>query len=276
MKWFKHMSDMLEDTWVQDVFMAQNGIAGYGFICGIYEIYACECKENPGDWITIPMSTITRKLRLSSSKVERWLNDCSTTGKLSFEIVLREIRIKIPKMAELKDEWVSRKNKKLGSCSGVTPSKNKEERNKNNPPTPKGASGAFENFWKAYPKKVGKEAVIKTWKRKQLDPKFDEIMAGLMALKQSKQWTRDEGKYIPNPLTFINQGRWQDSIKVEISQPKQGNSRIARLLAARAIFNRFEPSVVIPREELETRPNMPDSIFHKGLRIVDSEYEPVA
>jgi len=118
---------MLEDPWVQDVFMAEYGIAGYGFICGIYEIYAKACKENPGSWINVPLSTITRKLRLSSAKVQRMLNDCAAEGKLSFEISLRDVRIKIPKMAELTDEWTARKNKKLGSDSGEThpPKKNK-------------------------------------------------------------------------------------------------------------------------------------------------------
>lgn len=134
MKWFKHMSDMLEDTWVQDVFMAEHGISGYGFLCGIFEIYAKECGTDPGEWVTIPMATITRKLRVSSTKVQRWLNDCSTAGKLSFEISLRELRICIPKMQALRDEWADRKNRELGSCSGVTPVK--EERRKKEEYTP--------------------------------------------------------------------------------------------------------------------------------------------
>lgn len=35
----------------------------------------------------------------------------------------------------------------------------------------------------------------------------------LSAIKQqcaSPQWTKDNGQYIPNPATWLNQGRWED------------------------------------------------------------------
>lgn len=126
MFWFKHKTNMLEDPWVQDVFMAEHGITAYGFLNGIYEIYGKECGSTPGDWITIPVTTITRKLRISAAKVERLLSDCSTAGKLSFEIVLRDVRIKIPKMLELRDEHTRKKTQSLRSDSGLTPAKEKE------------------------------------------------------------------------------------------------------------------------------------------------------
>ena len=120
MKWFKHMADMLDDPWVQDILMVEHGLSGYGFWCGILEIYSKECGTNPGDFVTIPMATITRKLRVSSAKVERWLHHCATYDKLSFEIILRDVRIKIPKILSMRDEWTSRPKTKIWSYSGVT------------------------------------------------------------------------------------------------------------------------------------------------------------
>lgn len=69
----------------------------------------------------------------------------------------------------------------------------------------------FDDFWKAYPKKVGKAAVYKAWKR--LSPNqelFDKIMSSLEWQKKSEQWTKSNGQFIPNPLTWINQGRWDN------------------------------------------------------------------
>ncbi len=213
-KWFKHMCDMLDDAWVQDVFMAEHGIAGYGFLCGIFEIYGKECGTDPGSWVTIPMATVARKLRVSSAKVERWLNDCATAGKLSFEISLRELRIYIPKMKELRDEWADRKSRELGSDSGVTPEEEERRKKKKEeipPLPPKGESVGFQKFWDAYPggvRKVNKSACEEKWKAKKLDAITEQIIQSVEKHKLTDQWMRDGGQYIPAPLVFINQDRW--------------------------------------------------------------------
>lgn len=69
----------------------------------------------------------------------------------------------------------------------------------------------FAEFWKAYPKKVGKASCLKAWKK--LKPNtglFNHIMVSLEAQKRTEQWQRDGGRFIPNPLTWLNQGRWDD------------------------------------------------------------------
>lgn len=69
----------------------------------------------------------------------------------------------------------------------------------------------FAEFWKAYPKKVGKAGCLKAWKKlKPTAELFDQIMATLETQKKSEQWTREGGRFIPNPLTWLNQGRWDD------------------------------------------------------------------
>jgi len=75
----------------------------------------------------------------------------------------------------------------------------------------------FDQFWHTYPKKVGKQATLKAWNRANgKRPPIDKILQALEAQKQSEQWTRDGGQYIPNPATWINQGRWDDELKVEL------------------------------------------------------------
>lgn len=74
----------------------------------------------------------------------------------------------------------------------------------------------FDAFWNAYPKKVGKGAAEKIFKK--LKPSGDLLQKMLDAIevqKQSDQWKRDNGQYIPNPATWLNQTRWEDSVGVE-------------------------------------------------------------
>jgi hypothetical protein len=66
----------------------------------------------------------------------------------------------------------------------------------------------FEDFWYKYPKKVGKQEAIKAWKKAK--PDILQVIDALNWQISSKQWQADNGKYIPNPATYLNQGRWED------------------------------------------------------------------
>lgn len=98
--------------------------------------------------------------------------------------------------------------------------------NRTEPTTPTSDAQAlqerrFAEFWKAYPKKVGKTSCLKTWKKlKPTAELFDHIMAALENQKRSEQWKREGGRYIPNPLTWLNQGRWDDE-PTEVSGSQQ-------------------------------------------------------
>jgi hypothetical protein len=69
----------------------------------------------------------------------------------------------------------------------------------------------FDEFWSLYPKKVGKQAAFNAWKRIKLSPDLtSKILSAVKAQKEWDQWRRDNGQYIPNPATWLNQGRWDD------------------------------------------------------------------
>lgn len=78
------------------------------------------------------------------------------------------------------------------------------------PKPPKGpADDRFDQFWQAYPKKVGKAAALKAWEKAK--PDLQAVLKALEWQKQSDQWRKDGGQYIPNPATWLNQGRWDDA-----------------------------------------------------------------
>jgi hypothetical protein len=71
-----------------------------------------------------------------------------------------------------------------------------------------------------YPRKVGKKAARAAWKK--LKPNAGLVDKILRAVEQQKgwqQWRQDEGRYIPNPATWLNQGRWDDQDTAQQSGP---------------------------------------------------------
>ena len=79
-------------------------------------------------------------------------------------------------------------------------------------------SESFNDFWKAYPKKVSKANALKAWKK--LKPNNDLVRKILYALekqKKSSQWQKDNGQFIPYPATWLNGRRWEDEQHEESS-----------------------------------------------------------
>ena len=79
----------------------------------------------------------------------------------------------------------------------------------------------FNEFWNLYPKKVGKEAARKSWNKVHPDQAlFNKIMQSIAEAKASEQWRKQNGQFIPNPATWLNQGRWDDVIESATEQRK--------------------------------------------------------
>lgn len=68
-------------------------------------------------------------------------------------------------------------------------------------------------FWQAYPKKVGKgEAEKRFMKIKPSKALLDTMLDAIETAKQSSQWKKENGQFIPNPATWLNQKRWEDEL----------------------------------------------------------------
>lgn len=72
-------------------------------------------------------------------------------------------------------------------------------------------SGVFDLFWKSWPsnsRKGGKSKCMEVWRRHKFDSCAAQIMAHLDAMKKSPDWRKDDGRFVPAPLTYLNQRRW--------------------------------------------------------------------
>lgn len=91
-----------------------------------------------------------------------------------------------------------------------------------NTPSEKQTDTCFEKFWELYPVKSGKKVCVQKWRAKNLNSIADKILKKVIEqLANDDAWRRG---FIPNPLTYINQERWEDeirSLKPNIVQFKQ-------------------------------------------------------
>ena len=95
----------------------------------------------------------------------------------------------------------------------------------------------FGEFWDLYPKKVGKASCLKAWKKlKPSEELYEHIMAALEEQRRSDQWQREGGRYIPNPLTWLNQGRWDDEPAEAVTIPAPTSGTGGTLAALRRMY----------------------------------------
>lgn len=85
--------------------------------------------------------------------------------------------------------------------------------NKTTPRIPPEGDAAFDRFWARYPRKQDKAKARRAWAKLAPDRALaDRIMAALEIQRRSESWTREGGRYIPMPSTWLNGRRWEDEL----------------------------------------------------------------
>ena len=130
-----------------------------------------------------------------------------------------------------RDNKISETNSKNGSLGGrgnkayeserkrnkATESEQKATKDKDKDKDKDNSASPFESFWAAYPRKVGKQAAKKAFSKVSVPVKT--LIDAVNSQKNSEQWRKDNGQYIPNPATWLNQGRWDDVLTEAGAQP---------------------------------------------------------
>jgi len=68
-------------------------------------------------------------------------------------------------------------------------------------------------FWEVFPRKAAKALAQKAFAK--LDPDADLLGRMVKAVerqKQTEQWHKNGGRFIPHPATWLHQQRWQDEL----------------------------------------------------------------
>ncbi len=94
----------------------------------------------------------------------------------------------------------------------------------------------FDEFWKSYPnrRKYNKKACRTKYGRiENIEQVHKDILNALEIHKKSKDWTKDNGEYIPAPLVYLNQERWK------LTDTRTEREVVADQLLAQNINNYF-------------------------------------
>lgn len=121
-----------------------------------------------------------------------------------------------------------------------------------------GALSVFDSFWSLYPKKKAKKACEQKWRALKLDSHIEQILEKLkQQIENDDQWLRG---YIPDPLTYLNQARWED----EIQQSKENQEAIKKEQAKKKAEEAHRIRIKAQEELARTREQLKPS---KEIRI---------
>lgn len=235
MEWFRHDSNANLDEKLQEVLL-DYGLEGYGLYWYCIELIV---GKTSADNITFELKhdarVIARNTGSSPQKVEEMMKRFisvglfeNNDGKITCMKVAKRLMSSAtsnPKMRHMIQDIKLQYDTAIDTMSHddimtssdfITAEENrieeirldKKEKTINN-------NSNFLDFWEWYPKKVGKDAAYKAWIK--LKPDYDLVVNALLWQRQSKQWQAEDGKYIPNPATYLNQGRWKDEAPTEVS-----------------------------------------------------------
>jgi len=74
----------------------------------------------------------------------------------------------------------------------------------------KGSRAGFEWFWSVYPKQIGKEEAYKAFCG--VTEPVNVLVEAVKRQKESLQWQKEGGRYIPNPTNWLTGKRWTDNL----------------------------------------------------------------
>lgn len=71
----------------------------------------------------------------------------------------------------------------------------------------------FAEFWSQYPKKKNKALAEKSWLK--IKPPIEQVLNSLIWQKETNDWKKSEGQFIPHPASYLNANGWLDEPIIE-------------------------------------------------------------
>lgn len=159
-------------------------------------------------WISITKKGLPAKryIKVNEGNLTMFFNDLSlknlTTGDLDFE---QQGIKKFDENKNINKENIEKENK------DTSPLISPEEK----------LNLLFACFWKVYPKKANKKDAFKAFKGiKDIEKVLPDIITDVEEKKQTKDWQKMNGQYIPYPASYLRGERWKDVNEVAEKQAK--------------------------------------------------------
>ena len=104
----------------------------------------------------------------------------------------------------------------------------------------------FDEFWRAYPNKKDKQKAMRAWSKHR--PDLKKVLSAVKTQSKSDQWTKEDGRFIPLPTTWLNGHRWEDELSNK-AEPMD------RLVIANELYKNDKEFYNLTKEEQNERIN---------------------
>lgn len=183
---------------------------------------AIDVLEAPDPESRSPDEEGARIVRLDEHRVWGWrvVNHAKYRAIRSEDDRAEQNRIAQQKWREKKKQRNDDNKQSKPSVSVISPSRGRgskqiQEADTLTPPCqPKASPSGFEDFWNAYPKRVGKGNAEKVWVKLKCNSLLPQILTCIRKAKSSQDWTKEAGQFIPHPATWLNRKGWEDEYSV--------------------------------------------------------------
>jgi hypothetical protein len=211
MKWFKHDSDASNDAKLKKLRL-KYGAQGYGIYWYCLELIARNVeKHNLTFELEHDAELIADDFKLSADLVQHIM-----TYMVELELFENtDGIISCLKMATRTDEYTQKLIHSVKKCpdnvttmSIQSPTKSvliEEKREEKNIIR---KHEDFDVFYKSYPKKKNRGDAEKAWN--SLKPDLQSVLNALEWQKKNIDWTKEDGKYIPYPASYLRSRAWED------------------------------------------------------------------
>lgn len=108
---------------------------------------------------------------------------------------------------------------------GNAPSPTTQSHSQKKPPKPPkgGEPAGFEEFYDAYPKKQARVRAVKAFEKVSVP--LAVLLEAVAWQREQELWTKEGGKYVPMPSSWLNDKRWEDQRPMVLDEPDWRQSR---------------------------------------------------
>lgn len=118
MRWFKHMTNSIDDEKISKL-VDECGLEGYGFFWRVLEMIAAQVDDDGKNYCSYSKRTWCNKLAIKHQTWSKLIASCEQAGLFEVSDDGQTITVKSPNILKYRDEWSRKKAKN----SGVSPEK---------------------------------------------------------------------------------------------------------------------------------------------------------
>ncbi len=92
----------------------------------------------------------------------------------------------------------------------------------------------FQRFWDLYPKKSNRMRALEAFQEVQVP--IQVLLDALGKQRRSHQWNRENGRFIPQPATWLKERRWEDQLPAPVPKGASGELGESEMAAIRQML----------------------------------------